>query len=161
MQIHDVRRPIGARQRRKIVGRGKGSGSGKTSGRGQGRNQKARSGRGIMFRLEGGQMPLMKRLPKVGFRSRHPIIYQLVDVGELSRLKAGTLVDAVILKEKGLIKSAFRPYKILGEGELKNPLTVQAYSFSKTALEKIQAAGGKADVITAKMVKAAFKVAEK
>lgn len=161
MQIHDVRRPLGAKQRKTIVGRGKGSGLGKTSGRGQGRNQRARSGRGIMFRLEGGQMPLMKRLPKVGFRSRHPIIYQVVHLGDLSRLGAGTVVDAMTLKEKGFIKNIFRPYKVLGDGEIKHPLTIQAYAFSKSALEKIQAVGGKADVVTAKMINSIKKAAEK
>jgi len=161
MQINDLKAPMGATKRRKLRGRGKGSGLGKTSGRGQGRNQRARAGRGILSSLEGGQMPLIKRLPKVGFRSRHPIIYQLVDLSDLSRCKDGSVVDGKILKEKGLIKSIYRPFKILGEGEIKNALTIQAYSFSKSAEEKIKAAGGKAEVITAKALKAAEKSAAK
>ena len=161
MQINDIRAPRGAKTRRKIIGRGKGSGSGKTTGRGHGRNQRARAGRGIMLRLEGGQMPLMKRLPKVGFRSRRPVIYQLVDIAQLAGMKAGTLVDGLLLKEKGLIKNIYKPFKILGDGELKNSLTIHAYSFSKTAAEKITAAGGKIVTVTGKMLRAAEKSKQK
>jgi len=108
-----------------------------------------------MFRLEGGQMPLMKRLPKVGFRSRFPVVYQLVDLKDLTRFKAGTVVDAKTLKEKGLIHKIYKAYKILGEGEIKNAITVQASAFTKSAFEKITAAGGKTEIVTPKQLKAA------
>ena len=148
MQLHELTAPVGSNKRKKIVGRGKGSGHGKTSCRGHGRNQRARAGRGILISLEGGQMPLIRRLPKVGFRSHRPILYQVVSVESLARFKSNTLVDAQTLKDKGLIKNIFKPFKILGDGELKHPLTVQAYSFSKSAADKITKAGGKTVVIT-------------
>ena len=152
MQLHNLKASIGSRTRRKIVGRGRGSGHGKTSCRGQ-KGQGARSGRGILNSLEGGQMPLIRRLPKVGFRSKNPILYQVVDLDHLSRFKTGTTVDAKVLKEKGLIKSIYRPFKILGSGELKHALTVQAYSFYKSAEEKITKAGGKIEKIDQKSLK--------
>jgi large subunit ribosomal protein L15 len=97
---------------------------------------------------EGGQMPLIRRLPKVGFRRKSPLVYQIVSLESLKRFKEGTVIDASFLKSQGLIKSIHRPFKILGDGELKKPLTIQAVSFSKTALEKITHAGGKAEVIS-------------
>jgi len=147
MQVHQIPQPVGSHKRRKIVGRGKGSGSGKTSGRGHGRNQHARSGRGIIKQLEGGQMPLLRRIPKVGFRRKNPLIYQEVSIDGLSRFKSGAVVDALSLRKNGLIHNPYKPFKILGDGELKHPLTVQAYAFSKSAEEKITKAGGKAEII--------------
>lgn len=152
MFLHQISSPLGSRKRRKIVGRGRGSGHGKTSCRGQ-KGQKSRSGRGILGQLEGGQMPLIRRLPKVGFRSKNPILYQVVNLDHLSRFKTGTTVDAKTLKAKGLIKNIYRPFKILGVGELKHALTVQAYSFSKNAAEKITQAGGKMETIDQKFLK--------
>lgn len=152
MQIHELKVPQGAKKRKLIVGRGPGSGHGKTSGRGHGRNQNARSGRGILKTLEGGQVPLIRRLPKLGFRSHRPLVYQLVNLNQLTKFKAGSVVGAQLLKEKGLIKNIYKPYKILGTGELKNALTVQAYGFSKTASEKIIQAGGKVETIDAQAI---------
>lgn len=150
MQIHQIAQPAGSRKRRKIVGRGRGSGLGKTSGRGQGRNQRARSGRGIIPQLEGGQMPLLRRTPKVGFRRKNPLVYQEVHIEDLKNFKSGSTVDALSLREKRLIHNPYQPFKILGDGELKHPLTVRAYAFSKSAQEKISQAGGKAEIVEKK-----------
>ena len=146
MQLHELRSPVGSRKRRKIVGRGRGSGHGKTSCRGQ-KGQGARSGRGILGSLEGGQMPLIRRLPKLGFRSKRPILYQVVNLEQLNRFKDGIIVTPELLKTEGLIKSFNKPYKILGDGEIKKSLTVQAISISKTAQDKISKAGGKIEII--------------
>lgn len=143
MQLHELKAPRGAHKRRKIVGRGPGSGHGKTSGKGH-KGQKSRAGRATMRGSEGGQMSLLRRLPKVGFRSKRPVIYQLVNLKDLTRFKEGAVIDADFLKSHGLVKSTNRPIKVLGEGEIKKPLTVQANRFSKSAEEKIVKAGGKA-----------------
>ena len=146
MQLHELKSPIGSRKRRKIVGRGRGSGHGKTSCRGQ-KGQGARSGRGILGSLEGGQMPLIRRLPKVGFRSKRPILYQVVNLEQLNRFKDGTVVTPELLKTEGLIKSYNKPFKILGDGDIKKSLTVRTLSVSKSAQEKITKAGGKVEMI--------------
>ena len=146
MQIHELKSPPGARKRRKIVGRGPGSGHGKTSCKGQ-KGQNSRSGRAALIGLEGGQMPLIRRLPKMGFRSKNHKFYQIVNLESLTRFKEGTLVNGDFLKSHGLIKNATWPIKILGDGELKKPLTVCAHSFSKNAQEKISKAGGKVELI--------------
>ena len=152
MQVHDIKRPKGARKNKVIVGRGRGSGHGKRSGRGQ-TGQNARPGQGIIGSLEGGQMPLIRRLPKVGFRPHRPRVYQVVSVSSLERFDAGAVVDAPALKAKQLIKNIYKPYKILGNGDIKKKLTVRAYAFSKTATEKITKAGGQTETITAADVK--------
>ena len=92
-------------------------------------------------------MPLLKRMPKVGFNSKNPILYQVVNLENLRRIKEGTVIDGEYLKQHGFIKSLARPFKILGTGELTKPLTVRAHSFSKSAQEKIVKAGGKAETI--------------
>ncbi len=153
MHLQDLRSPQGSKKGKKIVGRGPGSGHGKTSCRGHGRNQRARSGRGILNTLEGGQMPLIRRLPKVGFRSKRPIVYQFVNVASLSRFRAGSVVDGKALKAGGLIKNYFKPFKILGDGEINKPLTVYAYQFSQMAVDKIVKAGGKIERIDATFFK--------
>jgi len=150
MQLHELKSPRGSRKRKKVVGRGKGSGHGKTSGRGQ-NGQKSRStGRTIVGSSEGGQMPLIRRLPKVGFRSHRPILNQVVRLEKLNQFKDGTVINVEFLKEQDLIKSLNKPFKILGDGELKKSLTVQAKSVSKTAEDKIIKAGGKIEAITEK-----------
>ncbi len=146
MQLHELKAPKGARKRRKIVGRGPGSGHGKTSCRGQ-KGQRARSGRGPILGSEGGQMALIKRLPKFGFTSKSPILYQIVNLKNLTRFKEGSVINGDFLKSHGLIKDTFRPFKILGEGEIKKPLVIHAHYFSKSAQDKITKAGGKAEVI--------------
>jgi len=147
MQLHELKSPKGSRKRRKIVGRGRGSGHGKTSGRGE-NGQKSRStGRATVGSSEGGQMPLIRRLPKVGFRSHRPILNQVVPVGKLDQFDSGTVVNAEFLKEKGLIKSLNKPFKILGDGAITKSIVVHAESVSKTAKEKILKAGGKIEAI--------------
>ena len=152
MFVHELKSPKGARKRRRIVGRGRGSGHGKTSGRGQ-TGQDSRAGRGILFSLEGGQMHLIRRLPKVGFNSRRPMVYQIVPLSELNAFKDGDVVNSEALKSKGLIKSIRRPVKILNTGDLSKRLTIQAQGFSKAAQEKITKAGGKAEVVALVLVK--------
>ena len=154
MQVHELRSPKGARKRKRIVGRGPGSGSGKTSGRGQ-TGQGSRTGRGILNSLEGGQIPLIRRLPKVGFRSKRPKIYQLIKLADLSHFKAGAVVDADALKAKGFVKNIYKPFKVLGSGDIKKALTVQAYAFSKSAVEKIEKAGGKVEEVDQQIIKKA------
>lgn len=146
MFLHELKAPRGSRKRRKIVGRGSASGHGKTSCRGQ-KGQNARSGRGILYTLEGGQMPLIRRIPKLGFRSRRPIVYQLVKLSSLERFKQGTIVDLPLLKEHGLIHRISQPVKILLTGEITRPLTLKVNSISKRAQEKIIKAGGKIELI--------------
>ncbi|MDP8265523.1 MAG: 50S ribosomal protein L15 [Candidatus Aceula meridiana] len=146
MLLHDIKRPKGARKKKRIIGRGQGSGRGKTSGRGM-NGQKSREGRAVIHGSEGGQMPLIRRLPKFGFRPRHRTLYQLVNLAQLSKLKEGSDVNLEFLKNQGLIKSIYKPVKILGVGEIKKSLSVHVHSFSKSAQEKIIKAGGKAEVI--------------
>ena len=150
MFLHEIEKPKGARKKKRIVGRGQGSGRGKTAGRGE-NGQKSRSGRAIIHGLEGGQMPLIRRLPKVGFRVRNRNLYQLVNLGMLSKVKEGITVNPEFLKEKGLIKSIFKRVKILGVGEILKPLTIQVHAFSKSAEEKIAKAGGKIELIKKKV----------
>ncbi len=139
--------PPGAVHRRKRVGRGPGSGHGKTACRGT-KGQKARSSPDIPRGFEGGQMPLHRRLPKRGFRNPFRKEYAIVHVEDLNRFSEGTVVDPSLLREAGLVKGSWWDgIKVLGDGELKVPLTVKAHKFSASALKKIEAAGGKAEVI--------------
>ncbi len=149
MNLQNIGRPKGARRKIKRVGRGSGSGHGKTSGKGH-KGLKARSGAGGKLRLgfEGGQMPLIRRVPKRGFRSDGRIAYQVVNVEALNTFHKDNNVTPQKLEEKGLIKNAGRRVKILGNGEVKKPLKVEAHSFSKSAVEKIAKSGGEAKVIS-------------
>ncbi|MFQ5882613.1 MAG: 50S ribosomal protein L15 [Candidatus Methylomirabilales bacterium] len=146
MRLHQLKPPPGSRKRRKRVGRGPGSGHGQTSGRGD-KGQKARSGVSIPSWFEGGQMPLSRRLPKRGFRNPFRKEYAIVNLRDLDRIEAGTTVTPPLLVERGLIKSLKDGIKVLGDGDLSHPITVEAHRFSQTALQKIQAAGGTAKVI--------------
>ena len=128
------------------VGRGHGSGNGKTAGRGQ-KGQKSRSGGKIRVGFEGGQMPLYRRIPKRGFTCINSKKIIGINVSELERFEADSVVTIDVLKEAGLVKNAFDGVKILGNGELNKKLTVQVNAFSKGAIAKIEAAGGKAEVI--------------
>ena len=151
MQLQDLKSPKGSRKRKKIVGRGRGSGFGKTSGRGE-NGQKSRStGRALVGSSEGGQMPLIRRLPKVGFRSKRPILNQVVSLAKLNTYKDGTVINAEFLKARGLIKSLNKPFKILGDGEITKSLVIQAKSISKTAKEKVLKAGGKIEEVVEKI----------
>ena len=132
---------------RKRVGRGPGSGTGKTSGKGH-KGQNARSGGGVRPGFEGGQLPLFRRLSKRGFNNYNfRTVYATVNVGDLERFEEGTTVTKELLIETGLVKKELDGIKILGNGELTKKLTVKASKFSKSAIEKIEAIGGKAEVI--------------
>ncbi len=150
MQLQDLKSPKGSRKRKKIVGRGRGSGLGKTSGRGE-NGQKSRStGRATVGSSEGGQMPLIRRLPKVGFRSHRPILNQVVPLTRLNQFENGTVINAEFLKQQGLIKSLNKPFKILSDGEITKSLVIQAKSISKMAQDKIVKAGGKIEDVVKK-----------
>ncbi|OIO32432.1 MAG: 50S ribosomal protein L15 [Candidatus Omnitrophica bacterium CG1_02_40_15] len=146
MKIQDLRPAIGARKRRKIVGRGPGSGHGKTSTRGH-KGQMSRSGAGRSPGFEGGQMPLIRKLPKRGFRRRPKAGYSIVNLEMLSKLKKEALITIELLKEKGMIKGVVNYLKILGKGEIKVPVHIKAHAFSKSVEEKIKAVGGKCEVL--------------
>lgn len=146
MKLHELKPQAGERQARKRVGRGIGSGLGKTAGRGH-KGQKARSGGGVRPGFEGGQKPLQLRLPKRGFKNIFRKEYAEVNVQQLNCFADETLVTPELLQENGIIKRVKDGVKILGRGELERKLEVRASSFSKSAAEKIAAAGGKAEVI--------------
>ncbi|MEK7853531.1 MAG: 50S ribosomal protein L15 [candidate division NC10 bacterium] len=147
MRLHTLTPAPGSRKRRKRVGRGAGSGHGQTSGRGD-KGQKARSGPKLRPWFEGGQMPLTRRLPKRGFTNVFRKTYALVNVRTLEkRFEAGSEVTPQVLLERGVIAALRDGVKVLGDGDLKKAITVQAHRFSKSAAEKIAAAGGKAVVI--------------
>lgn len=147
MEIHDLAPAVGARTSKKRLGRGIGSGLGKTSGKGH-KGQWARSGGGVRPGFEGGQMPLSRRLPKVGFDNRWKKIYSVVNLGDLERFEDGTVVTAQLLKDAGVLsKIEHYGLKVLGDGELTKKLTVQAAKFSKSAVEKLEKLGGKAEVL--------------
>ena len=141
MRLHDLKRPKGAVKTRKRVGRGSGSGWGKTAGRGQ-KGQKSRSGGGVRPGFEGGQMPLHRRIPKVGFQNPFRKDYAYVNVSELNRFDDGTEVTPALLVEQGLIKKLKDGVKVLGKGELERKLVVSAHKVSQGARQKIEALGG-------------------
>lgn len=143
IRLNNLGAPIGANKRRKIVGRGVGSGHGKTSGKGH-KGEKARSGGNIRPGFEGGQMSLIRRLPKFGFSPLHKEKVQLVNIESLNKFKDNEVVTPEALVQKGFIKSAEKLTKILGDGELKKILTVKSDRFSNKAIEKITSIGGKA-----------------
>lgn len=146
MKLHELHAPEGSTKNRKRRGRGTATGQGKTGGRGM-NGQKSRSGGGVRLGFEGGQMPLYRRLPKRGFNNKWATQYTEVNIRDLNRFEAGTEVTPELLKEAGLVKQVVDGIKILGHGELEKALTVKAQKFTKTAAEKINAAGGKAEVI--------------
>lgn len=146
MRLDELKSPAGANKRTKRVGRGPGSGHGKTSTRGH-KGQKARSGGGVRPGFEGGQMPLQRRIPKRGFTNIFKKEYAIVNVGDLNIFADGTEITPELLIENGLIKKVKDGVKILGNGELERSLTVKAHKVSKQAEEKINARGGKVEVI--------------
>ena len=145
MRINELKPAAGAKRKRKRVGRGAGSGMGKTATRGQD-GQNSRSGGGVRPGFEGGQMPLARRLPKRGFKNIFAKTYSTVNVSDLNRFEDGTEVTAQLLKEKRVIRKLNDGLKVLGNGEITKKLTVKADKFTKTAQEKIAAAGGTAEV---------------
>ena len=146
MKLHELRAPKGSTKNRKRRGRGTATGQGKTGGRGM-NGQNSRSGGGTRPGFEGGQMPLYRRIPKRGFTNIWKTEYTILNVRDLNRFEAGAVVTPGLLKEAGLVKQMKDGVKILGEGTLEKSVTVQAHKFSKTAVEKIESAGGKAEVI--------------
>ena len=146
MKLHELQPTEGSRANHYRKGRGIGSGNGKTAGKGH-KGQNARSGGGVALGFEGGQMPLWRRLPKRGFNNVNRKVYAAVNVGDLNRFKDGTVVNAALLIENGLVSKEFCGVKVLGNGKLERKLTVQAAKFSKSAEEAIKALGGSAEVI--------------
>ncbi len=145
MNQNELRPPAGAKHKRKRVGRGNGSGHGTYSGRGC-KGQNARSGGGVRPGFEGGQLPIIKRLPKRrGFTNIFKIEYNIVNVGELDIFSSGSVVTPRELLRAGLIKSPNQPVKVLGDGKISHPLTVRADKVSATAQRKILAVGGKVE----------------
>jgi len=146
MDLSNLQPAFGSTKNRKRIGRGHGSGTGKTAGKGH-KGQKARSGGSVKAGFEGGQMPLQRRLPKRGFTPLSKKVYSLVNLRDLDVFEAGSIVDLAALGKAGLVKEVMDGIKVLGDGELTKALTVQANKFSKSAQEKIEAAGGKVEVL--------------
>ena len=146
MKLHELTPAAGSTKTRTRRGRGLGSGLGKTSGRGQ-KGQNSRTGGGVRSGFEGGQMPLYRRLPKRGFKNIFAKEYAGVNIAQLNRFEDGATVDPVALIEAGILKNVRDGIRILGNGTLEKKLTVIANGFTKTAEEKIVAAGGKVEVI--------------
>jgi large subunit ribosomal protein L15 len=147
MRLHDLKPRPGAKHRRKRLGQGESSGHGKTSGRG-GKGQTARSGSSIRIGFEGGQMPLIRRIPKRGFNNaRHTTRYIPVNLDSLNRFDDGARVDFEALRQAGLANGKAAGVKILGTGELTRKLTVTAHAFSASAKAKIEGKGGSCEVI--------------
>lgn len=146
MRLEELKPNSGAKKKSNRVGRGPGSGNGKTAGKGH-KGQKARSGGVKGPGFEGGQMPLQRRLPKRGFTNIFRKEYSVINLADLEKMSGADTVTPEALMQKGLIKNLKNDVKVLGMGELKAKLTVRAHKFSKSALEKIQAAGGKAEVM--------------
>lgn len=148
MELNSLRPALGSTKNRKRIGRGIGSGHGKTATKGH-KGQKARSGGSIKPGFEGGQMPLQRRLPKRGFRPLDRNEYVLVNLQQLDVFEAGSCVDREAMNAKGLLKKSNLPVKVLANGDITKALTVKADKFSKSAIEKIQAVGGKIEDISA------------
>jgi large subunit ribosomal protein L15 len=146
MQLNTIKPPDGARKKRKRVGRGEGSGRGKTAGKGN-KGQRARSGPKSSRGYEGGQMPLQRRVPKRGFKNIFKKEYEVLNVDRLNVFEQGTEVTPELLGQAGIVKLNREGVKILGNGEISVGLTVRAHRFSASAKEKIEKAGGKAEVI--------------
>ena len=146
MRINELKPTPGTKRKRKRVGRGAGSGMGKTATRGQD-GQNSRSGGGVRPGFEGGQMPLARRLPKRGFTNIFAKTYSIVNISDLNRFEDGTEVTAELLRKERLIRKLNDGLKVLGNGEITKKLTVKATKFTKSASEKIVAAGGTAEVV--------------
>ena len=146
MKMHELSPAFGSTKEAKRIGRGHGSGNGKTAGKGH-KGQKARAGHGMRPGFEGGQMPLQRRVPKRGFNNIFADEWAAINVSALEVFEDGAVVDAAALTEKGIIKKANLPIKVLGNGKITKKLTVKLNAFSASAAEKINSAGGKAEVI--------------
>ena len=146
MKLYELAPSAGTTKTAKRVGRGHGSGSGKTSGRGH-KGQNARSGGGVRLGFEGGQMPIYRRLPKRGFTNIFAKKYTEINVSDLNKFEDGTVVDANLLKESGVISKILDGVVVLGRGEITKKITVKAARVTEGAAKKIEAAGGKVEVI--------------
>jgi len=146
MKLHELSPAPGSVKASYRKGRGPGSGNGKTAGKGH-KGQNARSGGGVRPGFEGGQLPLYRKLPKRGFYNRFATQYAVVNVGTLAKFEDGSVVDLEILRNCGIIKTNEDKLKVLGNGEITNKITVKAAVFSAGAKEKIEAAGGKTEVV--------------
>jgi large subunit ribosomal protein L15 len=146
MKLHEIKPAPGSTKRRKVAGRGRGSGRGTTAGRG-GKGQTARTGSSIPAWFEGGQMPLIRRLPKRGFTNIFKKNYAIINIEILDRFESGQEITPALLVSQGLIRSRNNGVKVLGTGALTKTLTVHAHKFSQSAAAKIEAAGGKVQVI--------------
>ena len=146
MKLHELSPAPGSTKKAFRKGRGAGSGNGKTAGKGH-KGQNARSGGGVRPGFEGGQMPLTRRLPKRGFTNIFATKYATIKVGDLNRFEDGAVVDEAAIVAAGLVKKTMDGIKVLGNGELEKKLTVNAKAFSASAKQKIEAAGGKAEVM--------------
>jgi len=155
MRLHDLKPRPGAKHRRKRLGQGESSGHGKTSGRG-GKGQTARSGSSIRIGFEGGQMPLIRRIPKRGFNNaRHTVAYLPVNLADLNQFEDGARVDEAALRSLGLAKGKAAGVKILGTGELTRKLTVSVHAYSASARAKIEAKGGTCEIAAPKRLERA------
>ncbi len=146
MKLHELSPAAGSTKDAFRVGRGPGSGNGKTAGKGH-KGQNARSGGGVRPGFEGGQLPLYRKLPKRGFTNKFATNYAIINVDALNKFEDGAVVDLEALMTAGVIRKAFDGLKVLGNGEITKKITVKAAVFSATAKEKIEAAGGKTEVV--------------
>lgn len=146
MKLHELSPVEGSKKSAKRIGRGHGSGQGKTAGKGH-KGQKARAGKGMRLGFEGGQMPLQRRIPKRGFNNIFAKNIVTVNVGTLNKFEDGAVVDIAALVEAGVVKNSFDGVKVLSNGNLTKKLTVKVTAFSEAAKAKIEAAGGKAEVV--------------
>jgi large subunit ribosomal protein L15 len=148
--LNNLKAPKGSHKRKKLLGRGSSSGHGKTSTRGS-KGQTSRAGRHFYLGFEGGQTPIIRRVPKRGFNSRDKKEFQIVNLKDLEMIKESN-ISLELLEEKGLIKNKDKLVKILGEGEIKNPIVIQTHAISRKAAEKIKAAGGTVELINAQRI---------
>lgn len=146
MKLHELSPAPGSVRESKRIGRGHGSGQGKTAGKGH-KGQKARAGRGFRPGFEGGQMPLQRRIPKRGFNNVFATRYAIINVAALNSFDNGAVVDVDALKAAGIVKKTYDGVKVLGNGTIEKSLTVKVAAYSESAKAKIEAAGGKAEVI--------------
>lgn len=146
MKLNELSPSIGSSKSRKRVGRGVASGSGKTAGRGN-KGHKARSGGGVKPGFEGGQMPIHRRLPKRGFNNIFRKEYAIVNLRDLSQFETGSIVDQTVLSQAGLVKGRYFGVKLLALGEIKQPLIIKVNKASNSAIQKVEAVGGKVEVI--------------
>ena len=146
MKLHELSPAAGSAKAAWRKGRGPGSGNGKTAGKGH-KGQNARSGGGVRPGFEGGQLPLYRKVPKRGFNNKFAVNYAIINVADLNRFNDGDVVDMEALMAKKIVRSALDGLKVLGNGELTKKVTVKAEAFSATAMEKIEAAGGKTEEV--------------